>query len=416
MIKYFLHKSFLVSLMLSISWLSPAQDFQKIRINPDQAYGGNFSDYLYDIEYIPLETTKESLFGQVSELIITESSYIILDKDTKSVLFFSWTGKLLKRIYKEGNLSANVVLFNKSNNLIAIVFQNSNSDKYAIHSYSLSGDYIKKIETADLNSDLIYNSIVIDEKNYWLRHNFSTADTIPSSYFSKYNNNVKVSSAVPLDSAIRYSIYRLKSELGYETVPYIYNNFFYFSTPFEHKLYKINATTGQSSPIFQIVFPSKFGIDNSLLTVIDNKKMDSIVNKIWFTDISILSIENIEYSTNKIIFKAKRGVSGSYGSDGKLINRNFLYRFKDGFLASFERISPDISTYFLPFYNTHTIAFKGFYRQNEYLYTFLSSLELFAAHQANKNKKTNYPPILQEYFKTQNRKSNPVIVRMKLKD
>ncbi len=40
---------------------SYSQEFDKIRIDIDRAYGGNFSDYLYDIEYIPLETKKEYL-------------------------------------------------------------------------------------------------------------------------------------------------------------------------------------------------------------------------------------------------------------------------------------------------------------------------------------------------------------------
>ena len=65
-----------------------SQTVQKIRINPDQAYGGPVSDYFENIEYIPLETTKESLFGDVSEMVVTHDSYVIFDWDTKSVLFF----------------------------------------------------------------------------------------------------------------------------------------------------------------------------------------------------------------------------------------------------------------------------------------------------------------------------------------
>ncbi|MFV0604984.1 MAG: 6-bladed beta-propeller [Niabella sp.] len=76
-----------------------AQDVPKIRIDPAKAYGGTVSKYFSDVEYIPLETTKESLFGDVNELKITDSSIIITDIDTKSLLIFSKTGRFLKRIY-----------------------------------------------------------------------------------------------------------------------------------------------------------------------------------------------------------------------------------------------------------------------------------------------------------------------------
>ena len=56
-----------------------AQSPQKIRIVPKQAYGGPVSEYFNKIEYIPLETSKESLFGDINNLTITDDSYIISD-------------------------------------------------------------------------------------------------------------------------------------------------------------------------------------------------------------------------------------------------------------------------------------------------------------------------------------------------
>ena len=56
-----------------------SQNVPVLRIDPSGAYGGTYSEYFDDIEYIPLETTKESLFGYIVQLIITDSSFVITD-------------------------------------------------------------------------------------------------------------------------------------------------------------------------------------------------------------------------------------------------------------------------------------------------------------------------------------------------
>jgi hypothetical protein len=81
-----------------------SQELPKLKINLEQAFGGAFSDYLDSIEYIPLETSKTSLFGNISQLLITDSSFVISDEDTKSILFFSLSGKFIKRVSKRGAL------------------------------------------------------------------------------------------------------------------------------------------------------------------------------------------------------------------------------------------------------------------------------------------------------------------------
>jgi len=69
-------------MLLGLAFLTSvakAQSPQKIRIIPKQAYGGPVSEYFNKIEYIPLETSKESLFGDINNLTITDDSYIISD-------------------------------------------------------------------------------------------------------------------------------------------------------------------------------------------------------------------------------------------------------------------------------------------------------------------------------------------------
>jgi hypothetical protein len=396
-----------------------AQDIPKLRIDLDRVYGGAFSDHLDSIEYIPLESSKISEFGLVSNLIITDSSFVITDEDTQSVLFFSTSGKFLNKISKKGELKTTGAIYDAQNNKIYVAFQNAERNKLVIESYSLEGNFISKGNLVRNSVDFIRNSIIIDENNYWLRNELFGYDSISNfHYFSQYKNGIKIKSAVPFDNLNRYGLYRLAKETSYAHPPIVRSNTFYFSTPIEHKLYKISATDGFSEPLFQIVLPAKFGINTTFLAISENdkKKMDSIVNKNWFSEKTVLGLENIIYDNNKIIFKTQTGYSGYFSTNGTVTPRNFLYKIKNNFLVAFEKIYPDSSTFFLPFSTSRIISYEGFYFNKSYLYTHISSLEMFAAQAATKGKNPQYPPVLQNYFKTQNRKSNPVIVRMKLKD
>lgn len=63
---------------IAVSFTAYAQQVRKLRIDPKQAYGGHVSEYCEDVEYIPLETTKESLFGNINSLIITDTSLLFM--------------------------------------------------------------------------------------------------------------------------------------------------------------------------------------------------------------------------------------------------------------------------------------------------------------------------------------------------
>ncbi|MFT3902994.1 MAG: 6-bladed beta-propeller [Niabella sp.] len=64
-----------------------AQEVPKIRIDPAAASEGPVSNYFDSVEYIPLETSPKSLFGDVDKLIVTDSSVVVFNFDTYSVLF-----------------------------------------------------------------------------------------------------------------------------------------------------------------------------------------------------------------------------------------------------------------------------------------------------------------------------------------
>src|SRR3954467_7786076 len=64
-----------------------------LRIDPLNSFGGSASEVFETANYIPLETTKESLFGSIDQLEVTDQYFIILDQNTNCILFFKKDGK-----------------------------------------------------------------------------------------------------------------------------------------------------------------------------------------------------------------------------------------------------------------------------------------------------------------------------------
>jgi hypothetical protein len=90
-------------------------------------------------------------------------------------------------------------------------------------------------------------------------------------------------------------------------------------------------------------------------------------------------------------------------------DRYFIYNLKTQDLISLNKVSPGVMSNYLPLlsYYGSIIGCDG-----KYIYSTVSSLDMFQAKEATTDKEPNYPPVLQEYFRTQDRKSNPVIVQL----
>lgn len=79
-----------------------AQTTVTFRLDPGNARGGSTGQIFDSVQFIPLETSKESLFGSIDQLEMTDSLFIILDVRGHSILLFFRTGKFYKRIATGG--------------------------------------------------------------------------------------------------------------------------------------------------------------------------------------------------------------------------------------------------------------------------------------------------------------------------
>jgi hypothetical protein len=112
-----------------------------LRIDPGNSVGGVASDFFTEVNYVPLETTKESLFGSIARLEVTDDYYIILDNNTHSVLIFTKAGKFHAKIKStEGSSSSYIYGFsvNKWAKLISFT-----RDYKALIYYDYDGKQVK---------------------------------------------------------------------------------------------------------------------------------------------------------------------------------------------------------------------------------------------------------------------------------
>lgn len=397
------------------------QNVPTLRIDPAKAYGGTVSDYFEQVDYIPLETTKESLFGYIFDLVVTDSSYVIKDLDTRSVLFFSTDGRFITKVKD----SRSFIMHNKVKNQIGFLQyspgHSKDSYKITIDYYTLRG---KKLTTLDVDFN-VGNSTVNDyfltpvTDNYYLNCNSCSVvrskvdrdSTKPCYYLSIYKGDSIYKQFLPATGKYSMAINHLQA--GIERPDVIQNGTFYVSTPLEHSIYKVNKES--ATKLYQVVFPADRVLSSAILKSRDTKFLDSLQQSLMMSRTLITSLKNIFFVGQKLFFKIQTP-SRVIASNTSLneYQYNFVYDTGSHKLVSLDRITPDAASYFLPFMGEGSKG-KGLASNNQYVFGFISSLALFAAHDAAKSNSVEYPAELRRFFETQTRKSNPVIIRMKPK-
>ena len=130
-----------------------------LRIDPQSARGAAVSQIFDEVKFIPLETTKESLFGNIAQFKVVNNNFIIYDYDTKAILLFNDEGKFLTKIDaaklqtdKEDKEKAQFYGFTveKTNDQDHILIFTPNNVQY----FDFKGKFIKKSS----NKDFRYNN------------------------------------------------------------------------------------------------------------------------------------------------------------------------------------------------------------------------------------------------------------------
>src|SRR5690606_34741442 len=80
----------LLQLLLYVNGLAQSAGYDKIiRIDPATSMGGTVSDIFEEVRFIPLETTKESLFSRIGDMQVTDRYFIIYDHNGNNVVIYT---------------------------------------------------------------------------------------------------------------------------------------------------------------------------------------------------------------------------------------------------------------------------------------------------------------------------------------
>ena len=107
----------------------------------------NLSDYFSTIEYIPLETNKNSLLGNIRKIFFEKNMFYVIDNNDVCKIF-NRKGKYLKTINRKGNGPEEYVqIFDinvdpQTGNILFL-------DRNTIKEYDIAGNFIKKIESPE---------------------------------------------------------------------------------------------------------------------------------------------------------------------------------------------------------------------------------------------------------------------------
>ncbi|MBC7398765.1 MAG: 6-bladed beta-propeller [Mucilaginibacter sp.] len=390
---------------------------QTLRVDPGNSVGGVASDFFTEVNYVPLETTKESLFGSISRLEVTDDYYIILDNNTHSILIFTKAGKFHAKIKStEGSSKSYIYGFsiNKWEKLISFTRDYKNLiycdyDGKQVKTGQIGGatddDQVNSSEyyfvaPGKAVTPYYYNSLDSTDKSFRAYKRSLILYTGEDHKVYAHGLGFKKEEAHITDEGYFLSGMGPVTKSGVDSI-------LFYSKLYDNAIYTITPNTIKFS--YKIILPlySSLPIDFITNHEYDKKRMEYVEKH----QDAVYSICNVFRIGNNLMFKA--------GSMSNNKEDNLIYNLKSGSLIAYKHIQQDEKSYFLPIYDQANRSFNNsglLGCSGGYLYTSISSLGMFKAHDESAEQKPKYNPVLTDYFKKGNLKDNPVILQLKLKD
>lgn len=379
-----------------------------LRVDPDNAFGASASEAFESATYIPLETTKESTFGKIDKLEVTDEYFIILDENTNSILFFTRQGKFHHKIHGGNNKSMGnndgIEAFKINRKAKEVVFLQMRNMQWKHMVFDFNG--IKKLEvTVDSDDNILNNGIFLtaDIAATAMMYDDDKKARVKKRFLLHYVKDLKTVSS----KAFPYDVQGLKitgdyfdagsglSETGMDTAAL-------FTRSNDYSIFKVSNSKVQQ--LYTLIFPLINAVPKNFLT---DTTYNGKRKKMYEENPNLIySLSNCQLAGSNLLFHV-----------GKLYPLNLVYGLKSGTVIDFDKILTDESTYFLPvnkgkyYHNFPLAACDG-----ESIYTSFSSIQMFEAHEENSGKAVNYNPALEAYFTKGSKTDNPVILQIKLKD
>lgn len=385
-----------------------------LRLDPSTARGAAASQVFDEVKFIPLETTKESLFGSISQFVVTDGNYIVYDYDTKAVLIFDRAGKYIAKV--NSSKIEKDPKDNKVQEFYGFVLKTENGQDYIQISTG------KKIFYFDLKGKLFKKGMWNEPGiSYGNDKKFSNDITIKEYYVDKKEKDSKDSTfykiALVKDKKKVAAYFQFHPDSSKNDENWgssrIYNygvpDELFYTINYEYNIYKL--TPEKLSLAYHLIFPAVNSLPNDYAT---NPKYKGKRSEFFSNNKkAFYRMENV-YKAGENLYLNMKNFEWN-----KSEKKSLIYNLKSGLITSVSDIEPDTLSQFLPVTdasNGYEFENRGFHLFDKgYFYTSYSSLSMFGYKELNDDKKRTYDPLLTEYFKTQNKKSNPVIIQLKPK-
>ncbi len=401
------------ALLLLIAKLADGQSAQTLYFDPASTIGAPVSRLFESVTYIPLETTKQSLFGQISQLVVTAQYFIVFDYDTQALYFFDKAGKFVKKYKDDRHTVASMQYIEKENALYLLQINKNfrpteqerdelvrnpfskNSLKYGRSVlYSLAdiqaeqisemkGFTISMTNPRFFASDLWAYSIVLQDKDAKDSVDFELKISNGSKTLRSYFPYAKRTSSYLADPG------------NIEFFPVAKTNTLLFSRPFNYSIYQLTADS--VTTLYNFVLPFENTIPKAFFT----KEFSSRNELREYKQVNpgyVWRINGLVPFQNLLFFSL----------DYQKRDRRFIFDKSSSRFYNVNRISADSTNAFLP-----VMGWNIQYYDQSALYSSISSDAMFRSRDAEKHRNPVYNDVLTTYFDKSKPSSNPVIIILK---
>lgn len=310
-----------------------AEEFEKIDLNPVKATVLKASDFVDSIEFISLETTAESEFAEIAQLESVNDKYVILDKNTSQIFFFTKDGKFINKISPNDTRLPfsfkKVIHFNIDRSADRLYFDDIQSQN--IFEFNLEGKFLKvyKKDHEDYKIRELHHF-----KNYLIRYFAykSLSNNVGLSYniMVRKHNGIE-NTYLPFDASIidRQDVYGV-NRYFFESEQQLF-----FAMPYDQNVYCFD-NLGEMHRIFEFEFPNDFSLPKSFVT---NSKYTNIRKQfLKESEKKIYSITDFSKIGEKLVFRLV----------GVKYSEKFLYDLTTRKLVSLDKYISDSISYYLP--------------------------------------------------------------------
>lgn len=412
--KYFIKLHLLLLLLPLISFSQNGRidstNVKKLRIDPNNARGASASAFFDKVDFIPLETNKMSLFGEIIKLEIVNGKYVIFDMDTWSVLIFGATGKFITRISAKNVADLSGLDYGKENTggvfngftvssvageklidisskkgILRFDLEGKLRDRLSFEQYQRTinlGDGTRIITDFSRDREICYEFAVVSGQG-------DTTGYLPYS-IKRYE-------------ADDYYIGGNRINVGSDPNSALYYGYYSYDI-FDIRQKGVSLR-------YQILLPETIALPKDFVTnpVYTFKKWGYLRNN-----------RNKVYGLrNPLVVGDNLIVTLDALSQFPSTKKTIAYNLRTGGIISMQDITPDESSFFLPVndsaYGTNFMmkGFSAFDGTN--LYTSISSVSMLKFREQSKANNTVYPELLKQYFSKKSIDANPVLVVLKPK-